>query len=86
MGGAGVGGHMVLLSRSFTRVSSEVACGAWLVIHEPHTSINPEFVWIPARSRAVAVLRLCRECEGRDWVMQILGGGCLLSGRRCSHP
>ena len=43
MGGAGVGGRLTLLSRSFTRVSSEVACGAWLVIHEPHTSINPEF-------------------------------------------
>ena len=43
MGGAGVGGRLVLLARSFTRVSSEVACGTWLRHYEPHTSIYPEF-------------------------------------------
>ena len=32
-----------LLSRSFTRGSSEVACGARLIISKPHTSIYPEF-------------------------------------------
>ena len=45
-----VGGHRVLLSRSFTRGSSEVACGARLRHYEPHTSIYREFVWYPLRT------------------------------------
>ena len=35
----GVGGHMVLLARSFTRGSREVACGTWLRHSVNHTQV-----------------------------------------------
>ena len=47
----GVSGHMVLLSRSFTRGSSEVACGARLRHSVNHTQVfSAIFMWYPLRT------------------------------------
>ena len=68
MGGAGVGGRLVLLARSFTRGSSEVACGTWLRHSVNHTQVIIANLCGPAPYPALTRIDVMEEAVAVGWL------------------